>query len=271
MVRDKDRKMATAPRSKTVRRVDYPTSDGKPMAETELHWQVMVDVVEPMRDYFAADPMVHVGGNLLLFYEEGNRRKHISPDAFMVRGIPKFPLRDYYLLWEEGKPPDVVIEITSKTTRREDQTKKRVLYRDVLKIPEYFQFDPTEDYLDPSLQGVRRIGDDYVTIVAVNGRLPSDVLGLHLERSGQELKLWDPARGSWLLSPRERAEQERERAEQERQRAEQERQRAEAAEQQAAMERQTAEAAQRRLEEEIQRLRKENEAIRRRLDGPEER
>jgi Uma2 family endonuclease len=249
MVRDKDRTMATAPRSKTVRRVDYPTSDGKPMAETELHWQVMVDAVENMRDYFAADPMVHVGGNLLLFYEEGNRRKHVSPDAFMVRGIPKLPLRDYYLLWEEGKPPDVVIEITSKTTKREDQTKKRVLYRDVLKIPEYFQFDPTEDYLKPSLQGVRRIGDDYVPIVAVNGRLPSDVLGLHLERSGQELKLWDPAQGSWLLTPRQRAQ---------------------AAEQQAAMERQTAEAAQRRLEEEIQRLRQENEAIRRRLRGPEE-
>jgi Uma2 family endonuclease len=256
MVRDKDRKMATAPRSKTVRRVDYPTSDGKPVAETELHWQVMVDVVEPMRDYFAADPMVHVGGNLLLFYEENNRRKHVSPDAFMVRGIPKLPLRDYYLLWEEGKPPDVVIEITSKTTKREDQTKKRVLYRDVLKIPEYFQFDPTEDYLKPSLQGVLRIGDDCMPILAVNGRLPSAVLGLHLERAGQELKLWDPAHGSWLLTPRQRAD---------------------AAEQQAAMERQTAEAAQRQfetaqrqLEEEIQRLRQENEAIKNRLAGADE-
>jgi Uma2 family endonuclease len=257
MARDKDRKMATAPRSKTVRQIDYPTSDGKPMAETELHWQVMVDVVEPMRDFFAADPMVHVGGNLLLFYEERNRRKHVSPDAFMVRGIPKFPLRDYYLLWEEGKPPDVVIEITSKTTRREDQTKKRVLYRDVLKIPEYFQFDPTEDYLDPSLQGVRRIGDNYEPIVSVNGRLPSKVLGLHLERSGQELKLWDPACGLWLLTPRQRAEKEQ--------------QRAEAVEQSAVTERQNAEVAQRRLEAEIERLRHEIEAIRRRMADPEQR
>ena len=205
--------MATAPRSRIARPVDYPTSDGKPMAETALHLQVMVDAIESLRDHFAAEPMVYVGGNLLLFYEQGNRRKHVAPDVFMVRGIPKFPLRDYYLPWEEGKPPDVIIEITSKTTWREDQKKKPVLYRDVLKVPEYFQFDPTEDYLKPSLQGVRRIGNDYVPIIAVDGRLPSDILGLHLERSGQALKLWDPARGSWLLTPRERAEHERQRAE----------------------------------------------------------
>jgi Uma2 family endonuclease len=196
--------MATVPRSRATRAIEYPTSDGKPMAETELHWQVMVDAVETLRDHFAADPMVHVGGNLLLFYEEGNRRKHISPDVFLVRGIAKFPLRDYYLLWEEGKPPDVIVEITSKTTKREDQTKKRVLYRDVLKIPEYFQFDPTEDYLKPSLQGVRRIGDEYAPIEPVAGRLPSAILGLHLERSGWELRLYDPRQGQWLPTRHER-------------------------------------------------------------------
>jgi Uma2 family endonuclease len=222
-----------------VRPVDYPTSDGKPMAETALHWQVMVDAIQSMSDHFAADPMVYVGGNLLLFYEQGNRRKHVAPDVFMIRGIPKLPLRDYYLPWEEGKPPDVIIEITSKTTWREDQKKKPVLYRDVLKVPEYFQFDPTEDYLKPSLQGVRRIGNDYVAIIAVDGRLSSEVLSLHLERSGQELKLWDPARGSWLLTPRERAEHERQRAV--------------------------------AAEAENKRLRREIEAIRRGLAGPEER
>ena len=88
-----------------------------------------------------------------------------------------------------------MIEITTKTTKREDQNKKRVLYRDVLKISEYFQFDPTEDYLKPSLQGVRRIGDDYVPIELMDGRLYSENLGLSLERSGWELRLWDPPRG----------------------------------------------------------------------------
>ena len=89
---------------------------------------------------------------------EGNRRKiRRRPTRSWSRGVPKLPPRDDYLVWKEGKTPDVVIEITSKTTRREDQTKKRALYRDVLKVPEYFQFDPREEYLKPSLQGHRLV------------------------------------------------------------------------------------------------------------------
>jgi Uma2 family endonuclease len=177
------------------------------MAETDLHRQDMVDLIQTLQDHFAADPNVYVSGNLLLFYEEGNRRKHVAPDVFLVRGVPKLPPRNYYLLWEEGKAPDLVIEITSKTTRREDQTKKRTLYRDVLRIREYFQFDPTEDYLKPSLQGHRVVDGELVPIEPVAGRIPSAILGLHLERRGTELRLYDPATGRCLLTPAEAREQ----------------------------------------------------------------
>ena len=83
--------MSTAPKSRSTRPVDYPTSDGKPMAETDLHRQDMVDVIETLQDFFAGDPQVYVTGNLLLLYEEGNRRKHVAPDVFVVRGVPKLP------------------------------------------------------------------------------------------------------------------------------------------------------------------------------------
>ena len=116
----------------------------------------------------------------------------------MVRGVPKLPPRDYYLLWKEGKAPDVVIEITSKTTRREDRTKKWPLYRDFLKVGEYFQFDPREDYLKPSLQGHRWVDGEFKPIEPVAGRIPSLALGLHLERRGTELRLYDPATGCCL-------------------------------------------------------------------------
>ena len=190
--------MSTAPRSRAARPVDYPTGDGKPMAETDLHRQDMVDLIETLQDRFAGDPQVYVTGNLLLFYEEGNPRKHVSPDVFVVRGVPKLPLRDYYLLWKERKGPEVVIEITSKTTRREDQHKKLVLYRDVLQVPEYYQFDPTEDYLRPPLQGLRLVDGDYRPIPSVDGRLPSQILGLHLERDRTALRLFDPGKSARL-------------------------------------------------------------------------
>jgi Uma2 family endonuclease len=178
------------------------------MAETDLHRNDMVDVILTLEDRFAANPDVYVTGNLLLYYERGNRRKHVAPDVFVVFGISKLPPRDYYLLWEEGKPPDVVIEITSKTTRREDQHKKRLIYRDLLKVAEYFQFDPTRDYLKPPLQGFRLVEGDYVRIDPIAGRLPSEKLGLHLELAATELRLFDPFAKRRLLTRKERAEQE---------------------------------------------------------------
>ena len=111
--------MATTPRSEPDRQIDYPTSDGRPMGETEIHINALMNLLQTLRAHFAAEPMVYVGGNMLLFYERGNRRKHISPDVFFVRGVEKRSdtPRDYYLLWDEGKGPDVVIELTSRSTR----------------------------------------------------------------------------------------------------------------------------------------------------------
>ncbi len=224
--------MATTPRSRAGRAIDYPTGDGKPMAETDVHRDLMLDLIGTLQVRLADDPMAYVSGNLLLFYEEGNRRKHVSPDVFVVLGVEK-KRREHYLTWLEGRGPDLVIELTSKSTKSEDIHKKMDLYRDVLRVPEYFLFDPFEDYLRPSMQGYRLAGGRYEPIAWVDGRLPSAVLGLHLERDGIALRLRDPATGRRLptLGERaDRAEAERHRAEAERLRAEAERLRAEQAE-----------------------------------------
>jgi Uma2 family endonuclease len=97
----------------------YPTSDGRPVAETDDHRELMVALIKALQAYYANDPMVYVSGNLLLFYEQGNRRSHVSPDVFVVKGVAKHR-RDNYLMWEEGKGPDFVIELTSSSTRDED-------------------------------------------------------------------------------------------------------------------------------------------------------
>jgi hypothetical protein len=145
---------------------------------------------------------------------------HVSPDVFVVRGVGNHR-RDNYLLWEEGRGAlDLVIELTSKTTKKEDVEEKYNLYLNKLGVKEYFLFDPREEYLEPSFQGFRRAKDRFSKIKAVDGRLPSKVLSLHLERDGTELRLFDPKTGERLLTDHERAIAEQAKAEAERVRAE---------------------------------------------------
>jgi Uma2 family endonuclease len=233
--------MATTPgqRRAREREIEYPSGDGKPMAETELHLEDMIDTIQTLKDHFAAQPKVYVCGNLLVYYEDGNPRKRAAPDVLLALEVPKEPPREYYLVWKEGKAPDFVVEITSKSTQKEDKNKKFEVYRDILRVSEYFLFDPTKDYLDPPLQGFRLAGAKYLAIRPITGRLPSQVLGLHLERDGQKLRLFDPATGQRLLTRLEARE---------------------AAERRALH----AEVARQQLAAENERLRREIEALRRR-------
>lgn len=241
--------------TKPKRVVDYPTSDGRPMAETDRHRDIMVENIDVLKYFFRAEPLVYVSGNLLLYYEEGNKRKHVSPDTFVVFGVEKRPdrPRDYYLLWEEGVSPSAIVEVTSKTTRKEDTDKKRILYRDVLKVKEYYLFDPTGDYLDPILQGFRLENGDYVRVAAVEGRVPSEELGLHLEADGLSLRFWDPSTRRWVPNAAERLETERQGREAEKQRADEEKRRADEERQRADAEKERAD----RLAAELAELRRE--------------
>jgi Uma2 family endonuclease len=176
------------------------------MAETPQHRQNMTDTIVTLGFWFENDPQVYVSGNMFIYYVPGDRLRHISPDVFVVRDVPKLPERRRYLVWEEGKGPDLVIEFTSPSTREEDIDDKFPIYRDTLGVREYFLFDPFAEYLDPPMQGYRLHGGRYVRIRRVNGRLPSKVLGLHLERDDWQLRLYDPRTGRRLLTPAEEHE-----------------------------------------------------------------
>ena len=184
--------------------IEYPSSDGEPMAETPIHRDVMSDLIATLGAYFADEPKVYVSGNMMMYYVEGKPEKSVSPDVFVTRDIPKLPERETYKLWVEKKGPDVVIEVTSKSTARVDQRWKFELYRDVLKVREYFMFDPRERTLaGASLCGYRLIDGQYELIPKTAGRLASEVLGLHLDVLDGELRLYDPERGVYLPTPRE--------------------------------------------------------------------
>lgn len=194
----------------------YPTSDGRPMAETDWHRDLMLRLIETLKRHYSDDPNIYVSGNLLVFYKPNDKRRHVSPDVFVVRGVPAGS-RPNYLIWEEGKAPEVVIELTSKTTRREDLDKKFKLYRDVLGVKEYYLYDPRGDYLEPALQGYRLVDGEYRPIRSKDGRLPSKLLNLHFEPAGIDLRIWNPATGEWLPTNEERADEEQRRADEEHQ------------------------------------------------------
>jgi hypothetical protein len=128
------------------------------------------------------------------------------------------------------------------------------VYRDRLQVPEYFLFDPHEDYLNPPFQGYRLDQGQYVPITPLEGRLPSAIVGLHLERHGRELRLYDPATGRWLPTPEERVAEERAARQQE-----------ETARLQAEAARQREQEARQQAESDVERLRREIEELRRRL------
>ena len=203
---------------RTHPRDDYPTSDGKPMAETELHQLLTVDVLQTLRWWFRDRPDVCVTGDILVFYEKGDRRRHVAPDVFVVPGAGNRQ-RDNYLLWEEGGGLDLVIEITSASTRREDTGKKSRLYAGRLAVREYVLFDPREEYLNPSFQAYRRYRDGFRPARLTDGRFTSRVLGLELERDGTDLRFRDPTTGQRLPTPAERLATEAERADAEARRA----------------------------------------------------
>jgi Uma2 family endonuclease len=192
----------TGPRTREIPLSEYPTGDGKPMAETPIHGDNMFATIEVLRARYEHDPTVYVAGNMLMYYVPNDKRRHVAPDVYVVKGIPP-RYRGAFFVWIEGKGPNVVFEISSRSTRKEDLDKKFRLYQDTLRVPEYFLFDPLEEYLKPSLQGFRLREGVYVPIQPVDGRVRSDELELHLERDGAFLRLYDPATGQRLLTSRE--------------------------------------------------------------------
>lgn len=225
---------------KRARRIYYPVRDNDPLGETDLHRDITIYVIEALKARYADQPDIYISGDNFIYYEEGNPKKVVSPDAYVVFGVP-MRQRETFMTWKEGgRLPGVVFEITSKKSKKEDTQTKRFLYETVLRVPEYFLFDPTGDYLAPRLQGFRLQAGQYVRLPLVENRLRSDLLGLELVEEGHLLRLYDPVQQRWLPSREEleeRAEAAVERAEQEalqamewKQRVETEALRAEAAE-----------------------------------------
>jgi Uma2 family endonuclease len=239
--------MVETPRKSPL--IEYPETDGQPMTESDATRNYLIYCVEALRLFFQSRPQVYVSGNLFIYYQEGQLEKSVSPDVFVVFGVSKRQRRTYKVWQERDKLPSFVLEVTSKTTKKHDEEVKPQLYAS-LGVEEYFQYDPTGDYLNPQLKGRRLVNGSYEPIAPEPRSddvlsIHSSVLGLDLRLlppvqtaiefpellpTRKELRLFDPQTGTKLLNYQE-TEQARQEAEQT---ANVERQRADQAEQQVA-------------------------------------
>ena len=277
--------------ARAARDVLYPCSDGRPLADNA--WQSRA-ILRATGDLEVAHPEALAVMNILVYPEEGNPKNRVAPDVLVAFGVGTHS-RSSYLVWEEGKPPDWVLEVASPLTN--DLDFKRRAYA-AMGVPEYWLFDPKGDVFpagQPRLQGLTLADGGYVRLAPrlADGlaMIRSSVLGLDLRVEGEFIRMRDPATREDILHQRElkalaeretarrkdaeahaeqaarrkdaeaRAKQEAERAEREAERAEREAERA----QREAAERFVAQARVAELEAALQR------AEERALEGAEER
>ncbi|QZZ20309.1 Uma2 family endonuclease [Leptothermofonsia sichuanensis E412] len=200
---------------------ELPCDDGVPM-ETARHKAQMDLLIDGLIPWLSEREDGFVGGNMFVYYSLAQIRNQDfkGPDFFVVLGVPKGE-RKSWVVWEEGKAPDVVIELLSESTATVDKTEKKLIYQNQMRVPEYFWYDPfnPEDWAGFSIQ--QRV---YQPLLPnERNQLLSESLGLALQRWQGNYKgieatwlRWATPTGELLPTPEE---QERQRAEQERQRA----------------------------------------------------
>ena len=196
---------------------DYPESDGKPMAETPWHIDAMFYAIGALKQHFRERADAYVGGNMMMYYVEDDTQTSVSPDVFVTFGVGKLPERRVWRTWtERGRFADFVLEVTSKSSRKKDEGSKKELYAR-LGVGEYWQFDPTGEYLDPILKGHRLDSEGRYEPLALEerdgGLCHESILGLELRLEDGRLRLFDPASGDYLLTGPEKDELLREQAE----------------------------------------------------------
>jgi len=265
-------KPATKPRKRRAQapvpapplpRIKLLEGDGEPL-ESDWHVVQIHLLDELVRQLWHGRTDFFCGGNMFIYYSlrqarsvKRGRPLYKGPDFFVVKDVDGTKPRKYWAVWEEeGRYPDVIVELLSPSTAQKDKVDNLRLYAHTFRTPEYFWYDVETG----ELAGFRRIQGEYVAIEPnEKGWLWSQELGVYL---GVWEGVYQGRKYRWLrlyytdgsLVPTA-AEAERQRAEAERQRAEQALQIAEAERQRAEAERQRAEAERQRAERLAQRLR----------------
>ena len=175
----------------------------EPEMESSLHYSQLALLVACLEWKWRGRNDFFVGASLTVYYSQQQLRNRDfrGPDFFLIKNTEKRP-RYSWVVWEEdGRYPDLIIELLSDSTAKVDRNEKKVLYQNRFRTPEYFWFDPQ----DLEFSGFRLIGQEYQAIVANEfGRLWSEVLELYLGIHDGKLRYFTPD-GELVSTPEEAA------------------------------------------------------------------
>jgi Uma2 family endonuclease len=202
---------------------ELPYDDGIPM-ETPRHAFQMHLLIEGLKLYLPLD--CFIGGNMFVYYslQQAKNQDFKGPDFFVVLDVPQRERKSWVTWEDEGKLPNVIIELLSPSTNVKDKGEKKQIYQNKMRVPEYFWYEP---YLD-DWAGFRLKGGVYQPIQPdPQGQMFCEELGLLLQRwegvyQGIETDnwlRWALPDGTLLPIQQELTNLESQRAEQEKQRA----------------------------------------------------
>ena len=178
--------------------IDYPESDGKPMADNTIQWNWMVRIVCELQEQFK-NQQVFVAGDLFWYPVEGKPRIVVAPDGLVAFGRPPGD-RGSYKQWEEGGiAPQVVFEVLSPNNDDEEMEAKLLFYQ-TYGVEEYYFIDPYE----PTAIGYLRRNGLLEPVAELTGHV-SPRLGVRFELLPDEVRMFSPT-GREFLDPKDRAD-----------------------------------------------------------------
>ena len=184
----------------------------EPEMESTLHYAQLALLVTCLEWLWRDRQDFFVGANLTIYFsrQQLKNRDFRGPDFFLVQPTQLKPRRSWVVWEEDGKYPDLIIELLSDSTADLDRTLKKNLYQDRFRTNEYFWFSP--DTLE--LAGFRLMGRAYEAIAPTSeGLLWSETLNLYLGVYEERLRYFHPD-GQLALTPAEDALQAQQQAEQ---------------------------------------------------------
>lgn len=139
-----------APLEEILPKIDLIDDDGEPM-ESDWHVKAMLLLISCTEWWFRDRDDFYVGGNMFIYFSEqqARNRDFRGPDYFFVKNTRRKPLRKYWVTWlENGRTPNVVIELCSRSTLKQDYGKKKLIYQDILHVSDYFCYNPDRKKLE---------------------------------------------------------------------------------------------------------------------------